>query len=73
MKLPIGYDNFRKIIDNKLDFVDKSLFIKEIIDDRETEIIVITRPRRFGKTLNMSMLQHFLAAEVIGQSTEGLF
>ena len=73
MKLPIGYDNFRKIIDKKLDFVDKSLFIKEIIDDRETEIAVITRPRRFGKTLNMSMLQHFLAVEVDGQPTKGLF
>ena len=73
MKLPIGYDNFRAIIDKRLNFVDKSLFIKEIIDDQETEITVITRPRRFGKTLNMSMLQHFLAAEVIGQSTKGLF
>ena len=73
MKLPIGYDNFRKIIDKKLDFVDKSLFIKEVIDDRETKIAVITRPRRFGKTLNMSMLQHFLAVEVDGQPTKGLF
>jgi hypothetical protein len=73
MKLPIGYDNFREIIDKKLNFVDKSLFIKEIIDDCETKIAVITRPRRFGKTLNMSMLQHFLAAEVDGRSTKGLF
>ena len=73
MKLPIGYDNFRKVIDKKLEFVDKSLFIKEIIDDCETEISVITRPRRFGKTLNMSMLQHFLATEVDGRPTKGLF
>ena len=73
MKLPIGYDNFREIIDKKLNFVDKSLFIKEIIDDCETKIAVITRPRRFGKTLNMSMLQHFLAVEVDGQPTKGLF
>lgn len=73
MDLPIGYDNFRKIIENKLDFVDKSLFIKEIFDDLTTQVIVITRPRRFGKTLNLSMLHHFLASEAYGRSTEGLF
>ncbi len=73
IKLPVGYDNFRKILDNKLDFVDKSLFIKDVMDDHTTEIALITRPRRFGKTLNLSMLQHFLAAEVHGQLTAGLF
>jgi len=73
MLLPVGYDNFRKIIDNKLDFVDKSLFIKEIFDDRATEVTVITRPRRFGKTLNLSMLHHFLASEVYRMPTKGLF
>ena len=40
-------------------FVDKSLFIKEIIDD-SAEVILITRPRRFGKTLTLSMVRHFL-------------
>src|SRR3989338_11255155 len=73
IKLPVGYDNFRKILDNKLDFVDKSLFIKDVMDDHTAEIALITRPRRFGKTLNLSMLQHFLAAEVHGQLTTGLF
>ena len=73
MKLPIGYDNFREILDNKLDFVDKSLFIKDVMDDATTKVSLITRPRRFGKTLNLSMLQHFLAAEVHGQKTTGLF
>ena len=73
IKLPVGYDNFRKILDNKLDFVDKSLFIKDVMDDHTTEIALITRPRRFGKTLNLSMLQHFLAAEVHGQLTAGVF
>ncbi len=73
IKLPVGYDNFRKILDNKLDFVDKSLFIKDVMDDHTTEIALITRPRRFGKTLNLSMLQHFLAAEVHGQKTTELF
>ncbi len=73
MLLPIGYDNFRALIENKLEFVDKSLFIQEIIDDIVTQAAVITRPRRFGKTLNLSMLHLFLSAEVNGQSTKGLF
>ena len=58
MKLPIGCSDFKRIIDEKFDFVDKSLLIKEIIND--VEVILITRPRRFGKTLNMSMLRYFL-------------
>ena len=53
--------------------MDKSLLIKEILDDQSTEATVITRPRRFGKTLNLSMLHYFLAPEVNGQSTKGLF
>ena len=73
MKLPVGYDNFKMVIDKRLDIVDKSLFIKEILDDNSIQAVVITRPRRFGKTLNLSMLHHFLAAEVNGQSTKGLF
>jgi hypothetical protein len=73
MQLPLGYENFKEIIDHQLDFVDKTLFIQEILDDKATKVAVITRPRRFGKTLNLSMLHHFLAAEAYGQSTQGLF
>ncbi len=73
MPLPIGYDNFRELIENQLDFVDKSLFIEDIINDRATKAAVITRPRRFGKTLNLSMLHYFLSKEVYGQSTDNLF
>lgn len=73
MKLPLGYDNFKELIDHQLDFVDKTLFIKEILEDKMTKVVVITRPRRFGKTLNLSMLHYFLAAEAYGQSTKGLF
>jgi Predicted AAA-ATPase len=72
MDLPIGYDIFPELIEFKLDFVDKSLFIKEVID-KSAKATVITRPRRFGKTLNLSMLHHFLAAEAYGRSTKGLF
>ncbi len=73
MQLPLGYDDFKKIRDKQLDWVDKSLFIQEILDDKATEVTVITRPRRFGKTLNLSMLHYFLAAKAHGQSTQGLF
>lgn len=71
-QLPIGYDSFVEIRNRQLKFVDKSLFIQEIFDDA-AKISLITRPRRFGKTLNLSMLHCFLAAEVYGETTEGLF
>lgn len=73
MRLPIGYDDFAEIIRSGFDFVDKSLFIKEILDNSHTQVTLITRPRRFGKTLNLSMLHCFLAAEVNRQSTQNLF
>ena len=76
--LPGGIDNFHKLIThrdsegNACIFVDKTLFIKSFIDSND-KITLITRPRRFGKTLTLSMLQHFLAAEVDGNETKGLF
>lgn len=73
MRLPLGYDHFKDLIDKRLDFVDKSLWIKEILDDPSTQVAVVTRPRRFGKTLNLSMLHCFLASEVYGRPTQGLF
>lgn len=73
MILPIGIDNFEDLIKNKLDFVDKSLLIKEVLDDKGTKVAVITRPRRFGKSLNLSMLYYFLAIYVNGDSKAGLF
>ncbi|TYQ16369.1 UNVERIFIED_CONTAM: PD-(D/E)XK nuclease superfamily protein [Acetivibrio alkalicellulosi] len=55
---PVGVDDFENIIEQDLYFVDKTLFIKEIIDD-SSKIILIARPRRFGKTLNMSLLNYY--------------
>jgi hypothetical protein len=72
-KLPLGYDVFSEIAQQKLSYIDKSLFIKEILDDIAAKVILITRPRRFGKTFNLTMLQHFLAPEVQGKTTRGLF
>ncbi|MCX6581363.1 MAG: AAA family ATPase [Candidatus Aminicenantes bacterium] len=57
-KLPVGESDFKKIIAENYYYVDKSLFIKEILDRGDT-ILLIPRPRRFGKTLNLSMLKYF--------------
>ncbi|MVX64151.1 AAA family ATPase [Clostridium chromiireducens] len=56
--LPIGIDNFEMLITRGYYFVDKTLFIKDLLDNKSS-VNLFTRPRRFGKTLNMSMLQHF--------------
>ncbi|MCE3239467.1 MAG: putative AAA-ATPase, partial [Gammaproteobacteria bacterium] len=73
MSLIIGQDNFGETVRQQLNFIDKSLFIKEIFDNKEIAVSVIVRPRRFGKTFNMSMLHHFLAAEVNGLKTKNMF
>lgn len=56
--LPVGVDNFEKLITKGYYLVDKTLLIKELLD-RKSEVSLFTRPRRFGKTLNMSMLRYF--------------
>lgn len=58
MKLPIGLDSFEKIRTNDFYYVDKTLFIKELLQNWG-EVNQFTRPRRFGKSLNMSMLKSF--------------
>jgi Predicted AAA-ATPase/PD-(D/E)XK nuclease superfamily len=73
MRLPIGYDHFPDVIRHELDIVDKSLFIQEVLDHPEIQSSVITRPRRFGKTLNLSMLHAFLTPEIRGDSTRDVF
>ncbi len=57
-KLPIGISDFKNIIEGDYYYVDKSLFIKEVIDSGDA-ILLLPRPRRFGKTLNISMLGYF--------------
>ena len=56
--LPIGVESFKELITQGYYYVDKTLFIKELIDKRG-KVILFTRPRRFGKTLNLSMLRYF--------------
>lgn len=56
--LPIGIDNFEMLITRGYYFVDKTLLIKDLLDNKGA-VNLFTRPRRFGKTLNISMLQYF--------------
>lgn len=57
-KIPIGIEDFAEIINRNCYFVDKTLMIRDILDSG-AKVTLFTRPRRFGKTLNMSMLQRF--------------
>jgi len=57
-KIPIGLSDFKKLIEGNYYYFDKTNFIDEIIKDG-SEVKLFTRPRRFGKTLNMSMLKYF--------------
>lgn len=59
LKIPVGISDFEKIRKNDYYFVDKSGLIEELLNTESNEITLITRPRRFGKTLGMSMLASF--------------
>lgn len=56
--LPVGIDDFEMLITRGYYYVDKTLFIKELLE-KKGAVNLFTRPRRFGKTLNLSMLQYF--------------
>lgn len=56
--LPIGVDNFQEVIAEGYCYVDKTMLIKELLD-LKGKVNLFTRPRRFGKTLNLSMLRYF--------------
>ena len=57
--LPIGIDDFEKLISKGYYYVDKTGMIAELLEEESTAVTLITRPRRFGKTLGMSMLASF--------------
>lgn len=61
--LAIGVEDYRRIVDKPYYYVDKTLFIKDLIDKGGT-VSLFTRPRRFGKTLALSMLKTFFEAEI---------
>ena len=66
--MPVGVDNFREMVSRDYYFVDKTNFIKELLDNKN-KVTLITRSRRFGKTLAMRMLQEFFDINAAGRDT----
>ena len=71
VKLPIGIENFEKIRTNGFYYADKTGLIKELLDNWG-EVNLFTRPRRFGKSLNMNMLRYFFEYGCNSELFEGL-
>ena len=71
-KLPIGIENFAKLQSEDFYYVDKTMLIKELLDNW-AEVNLFTRPRRFGKTLNMSMLKCFFEIGTDSSLFDGLY
>ena len=69
----IGHQDFGQLIQNGYFYIDKTGFIKEWWENGDA-VTLITRPRRFGKTLNMSMVEQFYSVEYAGRGSvfEGL-
>ena len=59
LNIPVGVSDFREIRQNGYYYIDKSGLIRELLKNTATKVTLITRPRRFGKTLSMSMLENF--------------
>src|SRR4051794_30039300 len=59
LRIPIGIDDFRVLREEGLAYVDKSSLIRELLDEPGIQVVLLPRPRRFGKTLNLSMLRCF--------------
>ena len=59
-EISVGRESFAKFIENDNYFIDKTLFIKEVFKKDQSDVLLITRPRRFGKTLTMSTFYEFL-------------
>ena len=68
--LPVGIDDFKEIIQMGYYYVDKTLLIKDLLDHKG-KVKLFTRPRRFGKSLNMSMIRYFF--EKSQENTKELF
>lgn len=59
LNIPVGISDFEKIRQNGYYYVDKSSLISTLLKSESTEVTLVTRPRRFGKTMDMSMLASF--------------
>src|SRR4051812_18433778 len=60
VRFPIGISDFRMVREGGFRYIDKSALIEDVLD-AGAQVLLIPRPRRFGKTLNLSMLRYFLA------------
>ena len=72
LMLPVGIDSFEKIRNNRFYYVDKTTLIEQLLKDWK-EVNLFTRPRRFGKTLNMSMLKSFFEIGTDPSLFDGLY
>lgn len=72
LKLPVGIDSFKKIRKNAFYYIDKTKLIEQLVETGG-EVTLFTRPRRFGKTLNMSMLRAFFETGADASLFEGLY
>lgn len=72
LKLPVGIDSFEKIRKNEFYYIDKTKLIEQLVETGG-EVTLFTRPRRFGKTLNMSMLRSFFETGADASLFEGLY
>ena len=59
INIPVGVSDFEELRKNDYYYIDKSGLIEELLSRTGTKVTLITRPRRFGKTLGMSMLENF--------------
>ena len=71
LKIPTGIMNYRELRTNNYYTVDKTLMIQDFLE-RGSKVTLLTRPRRFGKTLNMNMLQTFFEIGTDPKIFEGL-
>ncbi len=71
-KLPVGIENFEEIITDNYYYVDKTKLIEQLFSNKG-KVTLFTRPRRFGKTLNMSMLKYFLEIGTNPSLFDGLY
>ena len=71
-RLPVGLDDFKKIRKNQFYYVDKTKLIEQLLQNW-SEVNLFTRPRRFGKTLNMSIIKSFFEIGTDKRLFDGLY
>lgn len=68
-KIGIGYEDYKEFVDKDLYYVDKTLLVRDVLK-KGGKVALLTRPRRFGKTLGLSMLQTFFELEYDGEGNK---